>query len=292
MAVTFEQEVGSGRTATNRSGNRTYSRLFKLRTTDQADGPYEVGSHPSLPLVGSPYPSDGAAYCIELSVANENDWQGWSVTANYSDARKIDPLNPEADEVLVSFTSEIYQQARSYDNRGYAITNSAGDHYVNPSPTADFGHLIATIQSNHQAVPVWLLDYGNTVNSADIAIAGLPIPAGTAKLQRISVSNRKIRNAVSYVSLTVEIHLHREGHLLSLLDYGFRVLDAVTGQEKQAENPEDYQEVTQTVLLDGQGKLLKKAPGTGGFSQGRPDAVFLNYGIYASRDFSLLPGVN
>ena len=77
MTVTYLGEVD--RKGKNSLGIRTYTRTFLLETSVQSEGVFNVGSHSSLPVIGSGMPSDPYAYCTTLDVANTNPWKGWSI---------------------------------------------------------------------------------------------------------------------------------------------------------------------------------------------------------------------
>lgn len=280
MTVTLKGEIPGDRKATNSQGQRTYTRAFRLESDDKTDGPFTVGSTSGLPLIGTAHPEDSSAYCTELQVDNDEPWQGWKVTANYSDARELHPTDPAQDEIKVSWDGEIYQESIIEDVDGDAIVNSAGDYFIDPVPTREASHLIAKIRLSVIAVPSWVISYQNAVNNAAITIGGLAIDAGLAKVQRISVGEKEYRNGVGFYPFSYEVHIHKDGWRFRPLDAGFReIVDGELVQIKDSNNDEP----TTPVPLDGSGApLALPTPAT---------AVIGNYQIYPELDLSQLPGI-
>jgi hypothetical protein len=280
MTVTYLGEKPGGEKATNTEGKRIYTRTFVLNASSPSDKAYTVGSHASLPVIGSVHPQDSSAFCRTLSVTNPNPYAGWEVSADYTNERKFDPTDPESDEILTSFTGEIYQEAVDKDLNGNGIVNSAGDPF-DPTATRDVADLIARIQSNHATIPPAILSYQNATNSASITIGGLVVGAGVAKHQRMDVSSRQKRGNTTFYSLTQEIHLRKIGWKLEPLDQGLR--EILLGKKRHILNESDLEEVTKPVPLNGSGVAITTAtPG---------DITFLEFDLYDKLDFTALPGI-
>lgn len=281
MTVTYLGEIDGDRKAQNRLGVRSYTRAFKLESDDKTDSAYDVGSNASLPVIGSTYADDTQAYCQTLSVDNTDPWKGWTVTAEYSTERTIDSTDPANDEVLVSFTSEIYQAPVFADTSGNAILNSAGDYFIDPVPHRDISDFIAKVRANVQSVPTWVLSKQNNVNSGQITVGGLVIAAGKAKLQRIEIGERQRRNDIDFYQLSFELHCREGGWLLEPLDAGFREIES--GALVQIKNAGDEEEPNSPVPLDGSGvSLAAPTPST---------AVFGSFTVYTTSDLTTLPGI-
>ena len=228
MTITYlgESNESGSSTAQNSKGKRSYTRKFRLETDDKTDRAYDIGSHASLPVIGSVHPEDANAYCTDISVTNSNPWKGWTVTATYSDERTLQQSSsgngPEDDEVLISWQSEGYEEVVTTDTvTGKAILNSAGDPYDEP-PTRESTHLVASIQANFLSVPAWILSYQNAVNSDAITIGGLAIAAGLAKMSNLSIGNRQIRNGTNYYPVSFDIKIKKDGWKFEPLESGYR----------------------------------------------------------------------
>lgn len=270
------------RTAENDLGVRTYSDTYKVEASSPADSAYDVGSAAGLPVIGSTYSDDSAAYCRSLSVANPEPYAGWTVTASYSTERTISTSDPSLDGVLVSWSSEIYQEPIFVDKDGDAVVNSAGDYFVDPVPTRQSSHLIAKIRANLLTIPTWVLSYQNAVNNASVTIDGLSVAIRKAKVQRIEIGEEQLRNGTVFRQLSYEVHLRNDDWKLRPLDAGFRSKNG-SNDMLQIINDGDGSEVTQPALLDGSGaRLDNPTPAT---------AVFGEYEIYPELDLTSLPGI-
>jgi hypothetical protein len=291
MTVTFKNIIAGSRRATNTKGVRNYSQSYLLTTDTLDDTAYDVGSHASLPKIGDVFADDSYAYCTTLEVTNHAPFQGWTVAATWSTERTIDATDPTADEIMVSWSSEIYQEPVFTDINGGSVTNSAGDYYIDPVPTRDNTHLIAKIRSNVTSVPTWVLSKQNNVNSGIIVIGGLSIPAKMARLCRLEIGERQLRGTASFYQLSFEIHIHEVGWHLTPLDVGFRRLEY--GEPVQIRTDDtgaivlfpNGEEPTQPVLLDGTGEVLDVALLPAG-------AVYRDHQIYVESDLTTMPGIS
>ena len=185
MAVTNLGEDPGGRTATNTKGVRTYSRRWKLETSSKSDDAYAVGSASGLPLIGSAHPSDAGAFCVSLSVSNDDPWKGWKVTAEYSSEYEL-TTNPINDPAIITWGSEQFQKVAVEDTSGHAILNSFGDYY-DPPAMMDDSRRTVTITKNLAAVPSWILSYQDAVNNDVFTIDGFSVAIGKAKMQSVTV---------------------------------------------------------------------------------------------------------
>ena len=286
MTVTYLGEKPGGEKATNTEGKRSYTRTFVLNASSPSDKAYTVGSNASLPVIGSVHPQDSSAYCRTLSVTNPNPYAGWEVSADYDTNQNIDATNPDNDEALITFNSEIYQESVVQDKNGNAIMNSANDPFDPPS-TIDNNQLIVTISSNHKAIPPWVLDYQNAVNAAAFTVSGLSIGQGNAKVNRITVGSRQVRGTESYYSLSTEIHIKKTGWRLEPLDVGMKQKEI--GADNQPTGKlipiylADQEIATAPFPLDGNGFAdYDSTPAT---------AKYLDFQVHDELDFTNLPGI-
>jgi len=270
MTVIFQGSIAEKRTATNAAGIRTYSETYRLTSDTKSDTAYIVGSNASLPTIGSVYSDDG--------------YTGWEVVATWTTERTMSSADPADDEVKVSWTTEVYQEPVFADVNGNAVVNSAGDYFIDPTPSRDTTHLIAKISSNHQSIPEWVLGMQNNVNDSQVTIGGLVIAAGLARMSRLQISERQRRNDIDFYSMSFEVHLHKNGWLLEPMDVGFRHLGGgFRGYLVQIKD-DNGDEVTTPVMLDGNGVAqLNPTPSS---------AVFGSYQIYETSDLSTLPGID
>ena len=277
MTVTFIEEIPEGRRATNDRGKRTYQRQFKLKTSANSEGPYAVGSHASLPIIGSTYPDDAGAWCTTLDVMQFDGRWGWIVTANYSTEREL-ATDPTNDPALISWNSEQFQRPAVFDTAGNAICNSAGDPF-DPPMMLDDSRRVVTIEKNLSVVPSWILTYQDAVNNGSFIVDNITIGTGLAKMQSVSVGPRQERNGIPFRTVHLTMHLEKNGWLLEPLDAGFR--ETVSGVLENIRNAGDDELPGAPVPLNGAGMSLPNPSYT--------NNVFLSFTVYATKDFSILP---
>ena len=278
MAVTYVGELAEGRRATNSRGVRTYTRVFRLTTSDQTDNAFTVGSNGSLPVIGNTFPSDGNAYCTDLDVQCVRGWRIWDVTATYSTERAINTV-PTSDPTYITWDTEQFTKPATQDKDGKGIVNSAGDPFLPPEQMDD-SRRVGTITKNLSVVPTWILSYQDAVNSDTFTIDGRSIAIGEAKMQRVSVGPVEIRNGTTFRAVTFVIALRREGWAYKILDQGYNEKDAADATKRKPILVRG-QLPTSPVLLDGTGKQLAN-PATA-------NAVYLTYNVYKTQAFSSLP---
>lgn len=279
MAITYKGEIPAGRQGRNSLGIRTYQRQFRLVTDSRSDGPYAIGSHASLPRIGSVHPEDASAWCRELTVDNDEPYVGWTVTANYSSERELSET-PTSDPAVITWDSEQFQKPLIQDKDGDAVVNSAGD-FFDPPAMMDDSRRVVTVQKNLTAVPAWILDYQDAVNSDSFSVDGVTIAIGTAKMQRVSVGAEDIRNGIAFRQVTFTMHLQRDGWDMQILDAGFRRIDPGDSTKRIAISLDDGTEPATPALLDGSGGLLSNPTPA--------NAVFKTFSVYKTRTFSSLP---
>lgn len=282
MSITYHgEDTSSPRSAkTNKSGVTT-STITYLFTTDTRVSEFDIGTHGSCPVIGSTHPDNPAMWCVEVMIANHEPWKGWQVTAEYSSEREITE-DPTDEPVRVSWSTEQFQEVAIVDENGDAVCNSAGDPF-DPPVMKDFSRRVASVSVNVSSVPSWFLDYEDAVNSDTFTLAGFSVAAGKAKCQRVSVSEEKERNGISYFEVHMEIHLSKNGWLVKPLDAGFRRIYSGTSREKITMTNEAGEEEypAAPVPLDGSGvELLDPTPAT---------AVYRSFTVYESLPFSALP---
>lgn len=263
-------------------GTWSYTRAWLVKVDSKQDRENVVSAANGLPAYGAPHPTpiSDPAYAKTISYSRvSGSALAWIVTVTYSSERELqdDPTN---DEILVSWTSEIYQELVRVDRDGDAVVNSAGDPFVDPVPTRDAIHLIAKIKANISSAPDWIVAFQNAVNDAEITIGGLTIAVGLARVQRIEIGERKKRGNATYYPLSYEVHIHKDGWRLKPLDAGFRKLD---GTDRVQIRDKDDDEPTTPVPLNGSGQPIANPT---------PDnAHFLDFTVYDELSLSALPGI-
>ena len=274
MAVTFHGVTN--RSAQNSAGRRTYSVTFRLSTNDKNDGPFTVGSHPDLPVIGSLWPEDPAAYCNHLSVENSDPWRGWLVTAQYTDERTYGTaLNPTGgaaggnpgtgkpdnpykgenavsdpvyDGAKISWSGHTYEEVITNDAvDGAPIINSAGDPFAEPV-TREVTDAICTISySSTDGPPSEVLALQNKVNQQAIVIDGRTFPERSVRMQNLTVGPDEYRGNTLYRTISYQLK-YRSGRKFrvgeQLVDDPSAGWDAIllsTGYDQVKLDPNDGQ---------------------------------------------------
>jgi hypothetical protein len=281
------EEQWQGRTSSFDGGIWTRSRTWLIKTDDKTDREDVVSTATGLPAYADAHPADATCYATSINYNQLSETPtAWTATVGYSSERDLNE-DPTSDEILVSWSSEIYQEPVFEDVNGSAIMNSAGDYFIDPTPTREAAHLIAKIRVNVDSVPAWVLSYQNAVNNSAITIGGLAIGAGLAKMQRLDIGERQRRGAYLFYEVSFEVHIHRDAWRLTPLDAGFRYLvDGLPVQIKIDDTgaiSTAGDEPTTPIPLDGTGQVLTgPTPGT---------AVFADFQVYPELDFTALPGI-
>lgn len=278
--MAIENIAEKKRKASYRNGVLTATRNIQVKTA-KGDNEHVVAI--ALPQVGAQHPSLLGCYCIGLDIDLQENGVEWLCAVEYSDERELSE-DPTSDPVFVDWDGEIYTEAIFEDINNEAIVNSAGDYFVDPSPTKEKSHLIAHIEANVPSVPAWLMTYRDVVNDAVIVIDGLEIESGKAFIQRPKVSRKKHRNDYEYRTVNIDVHVHPDGWKLRPMDVGFREKNSSdSSQRDQIKNDGDDEEPTTPIPLDGSGNVLSDpTPST---------VVFLEFDIHEEKDFSALPGI-
>lgn len=275
MTVHFLEEDAGARTATNSRGVRTYTRAFKFRADSQADDAWEVGSHPDSPRIGQAFRD---AWCISVTPACTDPWQGWTVTAEYSSEREVNE-DPTQDAMQIRVYTEQFQKPAVFDKDGNKIVNSAGDPFDPPNMMDDSRRVISLVR-NVAAYPAWVLTYQDSVNSDTFTVRGITYAAGVGKVQSVSISDGQVRNGYPFYTLEVLIHLQKNGWILQPLDVGFRELDYAGTSLINILNSGDSERPSAPVPLDGAGRALADPSTT--------NNVLLSFPVYETAPFAVL----
>lgn len=271
-----------GRSLTNDKGIVTAQRVFTIRAElgDKEDAIATWAGSPSLPKVGQLH-DVGLLWCIRANAKQTDKSAEWVYTADYSDEVEM-AEDPTDDPVEIEWETEIYTEAVFKDKDDNAIVNSAGDYFIDPSPTREKSHLIAKVKKNVDVVPTWAITLRDVVNSAAVTIDGLSVGAGLALVKRLHISKVMTRNGIDYREVTFEVHIHKDGWAVKPLDAGFR--EKISNEMHQITNDGDGSEPTTPVPLDGSGRVLTDpTPST---------AVFGTFNVYSTADLTQLPGIS
>lgn len=278
MSLTWKGEKPATRRAQNMKGVRTYQRVYLIESDSKSDGEYAVGSHPNLPLVGSPHPEDPFAWCVGLTVLCTNGYKAWEVTADWSSEFAMSEI-PTNDAARIFWGSQKFPVPLDRDRNGEAVLNSAGDPF-DPPLTRDSSRTVCTIEKNVSSVPSWILSYKDRVNQSAFTVDGVTVAQGNAKIDDVRVGPEEYRNNIQFRSVSIVMHIDDNGWNFEPVDRGFRQLND-DGDPVDIVNKGDQSPVTVPALLDGTGYAIDNPQPS--------DAVFLDIDGYPTADFSVLP---
>lgn len=243
MAYTLIKETAEGRSAgVDQKYQRTYARVFIVRTSSSSYGAAYAASHPSLPRIWNRHPDDSIAFCTGLDVSQDgNDPQQWRITANYAyyeaDAavdtqqkgqdpadRVENPLSRPRDYgISTSSYNFATQYACNTSTNAYTvpIVNSAGDPFLPPAEVVK-GAATITVGLNSTVSPsaTWIAAIG-ALNASTYTVGPYVIGAGLAKLDSVSAT-KTFENDVSYWRWSLSFSYRPSGWAYVVMDAGKR----------------------------------------------------------------------
>ncbi len=230
-------EVGTNRSAEVKysGGEENVRRHFVVHTNDPQDDYTVIMAAGQLPQKGEKHPR--SARCIADVFAFEpkaNSPMRWDVTIQYTTLSPGQlPQNKEIQPTLrgakLSFGSvkfrrpllKAYKKVNGqFTSQKVAVVNSAGVPF-NPPLEVDDSRMVITVEKNFRAVPPFIIQYADAVNSDTVLIGGLVFPPGSIKAEPPSVSPLQFENNELFVTLSMIFHHNREGWDLDVLDRGY-----------------------------------------------------------------------
>lgn len=264
---------------------------YQVYTDTKTQTRYDIMLAGVLPTLYQSHPDNPILTVRDIELSQDIADTVWTAFVTYSsepfdkedeDEEEIDTPTDRPARVRWSttqFTKPIYK-----DINDEPIVNSATD-YFDPPIEIDASRFSIVVEKNLASIPSWVLTYANTINEASFEIQGLTIPAKTAKMSELSISElqreQTAGGTVDFYTLTfrVELATADEG------DWTLKVLDQGLHQFDRADNKTpiliDGEPAKQPVLLDGNGLAITDPEPT--------DAVFLEFDGYVEKDFSVLP---
>ena len=167
------------------------------------------------------------------------------------------------------------------------IINSAGDQF-DPPVQIEASNWALTAKKNIASVPTWLMDFRDSLNGAQITIAGVTFEKPELRMNSRSIGEYAIENDIGYFPFEIQIAQKSETWTRELLDQGTHEIKTVNiGGVSTASRvriaDKKGQHVTEPIRLDGEGKKLE--PDTAPVE----DSIFIRYQVYLKeRDYSSL----
>ena len=215
MSLTAFNEIHEGRGGGDQISDKErsvvdYTRKFRAITSSPFDGPDVVLA--AMDRLGTPHPANPRVFLRRRQVENHaKSKMIYLATASYSSDPIVSP-DPQSDPVQYEWDTNEYNRCYEYDKDGNGTANSAGQPFV-PPPSDTDAFDVVNIQRNLSFIPVWLLNYRNSINSDAINIDGIAIPPLCGWLKRIHIGHVQQRNNQPYRALTFTIAC-KDGHSL------------------------------------------------------------------------------
>ena len=298
MTVTLFDEIHQNRQGSSEGlAKTTSSRSWRVVTNNRYDDDvfvirYGLSSN-LLPQLYSPHPSWQALTARKVTASNQADSpHHFLVTVEYSsapldkeDKDKEDNPDPTTRPAVINWSTKLYRESVEKDVNGDAILNSAGD-YFDPPIERDRSNWTCVVRKNMANPPTWLLDYNNCpINSSSFVVDGVQVQAERARLSMIDIGEKQVENDVNFRTVTITLEFKKEGWKASILDQGLKEIGAGPataggGQPALAPITIDGKSITSPMLLSDGRHIEAPTP---------QNAEFLDYDIYDSKDFSVLP---
>lgn len=219
MAIISARELWQGRDGEDGDKARRYQRLWRVVTDNNFEAPPSIYGACGIQR-GDPYPGDPGAWCQRANKRNESfSPKIWQVTFGYSSERELQP-NPLNDPAEITWSDEQFQRPLIKDRNGQVVLNKAGD-FFDPPYMVDDSRLLATVVKNVAAVPFWILQYRNVINSDAFNLDGLAVGIEKAKIRAVQISKWQERNNIRYRTLTIPIHLNEDTWKVKLANIGY-----------------------------------------------------------------------
>jgi len=263
---------------------------YRVTTDDKTITRYDIMTSGLLPVKYQQHPQNPLMTVRDVTLDQDEAPTVWTATVSYSSAPydKDDEEDEDFDSPLdkparIRWTTTQFTKPIFRDLNEEAIVNSAGD-YFDPPIEVDASRFSLVVEKNLASVPSWVLTYSNAINNASFDVLGLTIPARTAKLSELAISEEQKEQEVEFYTVTFRLELanaEEEDWVVRVLDQGLHEYEPTTSGYTKTPILIDGEPAKQPVLLNGNGVAIVNPEPT--------DAVYLEYNVYREKDFSVLP---
>lgn len=214
----------------------------------------------------------------------------WDIEATYSsepltqaEQEEEQKKNPVDRPAKIKWRTNSYRKPVIKDRNGKAVLNSAWD-YFDPPPEIDASRWTATITKNVKAVPNYILEYTDAINSNGFQIQGIAVGSEVAKIMELDISDEQTEGDFSFFVFTYTLEFRPETWVLAELDQGLRKLSGGGSQQIAIlDDATPPRPVTSPKLLNGSGATLTNPSPN--------NAVYREFDVYEPKDFTILPGI-
>ena len=227
MGVVSVNEKPERQGGVNREGVYTAVKVYHVRVDDPDDDvatvilgtgivPNQLHPDPQLPAI------------VDEIDANQtgDDRVDWEVVVRYTSdvgEDEKDPDNPLNDLPEIDWSSRPYSEVAEYDNFGVEILNSALRPYEPPIEVEKVDWVVS-YSVNLGAVPSFLLQYENAINTDPFIIDGFPVDVNQGMIKGLRIGRREIRNDIPFRRVALEVHLREDTWIERRVEMGDEAL--------------------------------------------------------------------
>jgi len=184
-------------------------------------------AHASIPDRRSAHPENANAVCVSRSLRRLDGFDDIVIiSAKFSTRPPVgedndDPLNMLIKGGIQSASREV---PAYYDAFGQPLVNSAGDLYEGLTKKQRIRQYNVT--ANYAAIPNYLFDLAETLNSSAVTIHGKTYPAGSCYLSNVKMPDEPTtsKDGVKYWPITFDVEANPSGYHIILPDKGLHEL--------------------------------------------------------------------
>jgi len=270
--------------------NETETISYLVETDSKLTTRTQILASGLLPAKFTPHPDNALMTVRSVSLNQTESPKVWQADVSYSsvpydkdDEDDEDQVSPLDKLARIRWSTTQFIKIADKDKDGVEITNSAGDMF-DPPVEIDTSRFSIVVEKNLASIPVWVLSYPNTVNTSSFTVQGLTIPAKTAKMSELSISELKTEQGIDFYTLTFRMELANADEVdwsINVLDRGFHMFKTPLTTPKEITKilDDDSNPVASPQLLDGSGGVLER--------EATPS--YRSFDVYHEKDFNLLP---
>lgn len=287
MSVLSAQRLWDDRGAElDKQATETVTRSWLVKTDNKNDTEEQIKASGLIPELYDALPGNSGLTVRRRSIRQKPESPfAWVVTCTYSNEtdsqeieERVQALNPVDRRAKIRWSTNNYTKIIHKDIDGNAIINAVGDYFIDPPPEIEVSRWTVTVTKNVLVVPAWLLLYQDAINSGSFVVGGLTVSPGCARLTGIAIDDLQKENGFEFYPLSMTLEFRKEGWQLKLLHQGY---NCKVGSAKVKCVDDNGVPVTSPACLnDSGGQIDDVTPET---------AVYKNFNVYESLDFSVLP---
>lgn len=203
-------------------GTETITDVYEVLGSTETETVATIVGASGIPAKGASHAERAAAICVERAASPSDDLPNlWTVTCRFSTKpNTYEDAGYASQKVKAGVQSGSIEVPAFHDARGYPLVNSAGDLYE--GLTRKVRTRVFNVTANLTAVPDYLLNLSDTINSDAVTILGVSYPAGTCLLTDMAMPDEPERDkdGAKYYPITYKITYNPLGWYILLPNKG------------------------------------------------------------------------